>query len=563
MKKSFPGASSQYKVALKQAALVSGYGRDFSADYFMALNGFLSDNDTNSELDNVNKTLQGGSLISPDICVRLSIFPESFDGQTLKVKFANPLSDLEKEEISTSFATTQKLKRQSFGTEFIPADSVWIKNKISTLSKHAQVESKLKEIELNSGSGALMSDLFKEILSEAISIGASDIHIVRATNNEAYNYIAYRVNGELDLRYFDTEETIATLIRTIKSAAENMDISNNYRGEDGKYRFVYNNRKVDLRIIYQPLYSGERMVLRLADSKNLLPIKRLFPSFPEITERLLDITKIQGKEQGLVLVCGSTGHGKTTTLYAALREIDRTSYHVVTIEDPVEYELPLASQIQYNQSIHGDSMSPILRAVVREDPDVIMVGEIRDYDTLVLALQAAQSGHLVLASLHTNNVLQTLNRLLAMTPDGEKEKIADMILSILRCIIHQKLEKQCCPKCSIKTEITDENFKELMGVSHASKVVSGLNCDVCGGTGVVGRVAIPEALFIDGLEQTSNSVLEKYDRGIGLSSILGVKGVFYESREESVKKLIQLGQIDINAAARVLGMYVTSQEPTQ
>ncbi len=311
------------------------------------------------------------------------------------------------------------------------------------------------EAKLNNGAVPLLNDL----LEKASSLDASDIHIEPGGGSVR---VRYRVDGLLQPGITIHRSMQQQIISRIKILGE-MDISEQRLPQDGRTFVKVGNREFDLRISTVPAIHGEKAVIRLLDrKKTALPLEEL-----GIREEDLNYYKSQiEKPQGLILVCGPTGCGKTTTLYSSLEKINRDPLNIVTIEDPVEYQLPKINQIQVNFKT-GLTFAKGLRAILRQDPDVIMVGEIRDNETAVIAIQAAMTGHLVFSTLHTNDAASSVMRLMDMGIEPY------LISSTLKCVVSQRLVRKLCETCG------------------------GTGCKACSQSGYKGRIGVFEMLKID------------------------------------------------------------------
>ena len=319
------------------------------------------------------------------------------------------------------------------------------------------------------------------VIAQAVKDHASDIHL---EPEEDGMRIRLRVDGILQELKMLPKKIQNGVISRVKIMAK-MDIAENRKPQDGRIRLKMENKDLDLRASTFPTIHGENIVLRVLDkSAVLLGLREL--GF--LDDELQAFQKLITRPYGIVLVTGPTGSGKTSTLYAALSQINSVEKKIVTIEDPVEYELALIRQTQINPKA-GLTFATGLRSILRQDPDIIMVGEIRDRETADIAIQAALTGHLVFATLHTNDAPSTLSRLLDMG-------IEPFLLSTsLIGILAQRLVRTICFKCKEKVEpssamVTDFN---LEGVKF---IYRGKGCRECDGTGLKGRTAIVELLPI-------------------------------------------------------------------
>ena len=320
--------------------------------------------------------------------------------------------------------------------------------------------------------------IVNELLRDALARGASDIHL---DATEQGGRVRCRVDGVLgDVRDTDAA-THAAMIARCKVLAT-LDIAERRMPQDGRIQVVVAGHKVDVRIATLPTQHGERAVLRLLDtSAARLDLSALGLSDATLTA-LRDAVRMP---HGLILVTGPTGSGKTTTLYAAVSELDRERLNVVSVEDPVEYALDRVAQTQVNPRIEL-TFARALRSILRHDPDVIIVGEIRDRETAEIAIQASLTGHLVLASLHTNTAGAAITRLVDMGVEPF------LLASSLRGVLAQRLVRRLCVHCRKAHETTDAESKLLAahGISSISRLYEATGCDQCNNTGYRGRMGL-------------------------------------------------------------------------
>ena len=321
------------------------------------------------------------------------------------------------------------------------------------------------------------------IISASVDSGASDIHF---EPGEQSLHCRVRVDGLLqESRRFPKSSALQMLAR-IKILA-GLDIAEKRRPQDGRIRFAHNGRKVDIRVSVIPTAGGEKAVLRLLDKQQLrLQIDQLGFS----NEQLLLFQNKISLPNGIILVTGPTGSGKTTTLYAALQHLNKPGVNISTVEDPIEYEIPGVNQTHVRPDI-GVTFASLLRAMLRQDPNIIMIGEIRDQETLEIAIRASLTGHLVLSTVHTNSALATPARLIDMGAQSF------LLASTLRLIMAQRLLRRVCPNCST-ADIPKEQeaAAKVLGLSVSSGLRVGRGCDNCRHTGYKGRIVVAEFLDI-------------------------------------------------------------------
>ncbi len=334
--------------------------------------------------------------------------------------------------------------------------------------------------------------LVNAILTDAIKKGASDIHI------EPYEKTfraRFRIDGVLYEIMKPPYKLKNAITSRLKIMAE-LDIAERRLPQDGRIKLKLGNRReMDFRVSVLPGLFGEKVVLRLLDKSNLqTDMTKL--GFDEAQMKVF--SEAIDKPYGLVLVTGPTGSGKTTTLYSALSELNKTTVNISTAEDPVEFNLPGINQVQMHEDI-GLNFAAALRSFLRQDPDVIMVGEIRDYETAEIAIKASLTGHLVLSTLHTNDAPATINRLLNMGVEPF------LVASSINIVVAQRLARRICEHCKTPLQVSPEVLINV-GLSPAeakhTEVYYGTGCQKCSGTGYKGRIALYECMpMTEGLKE--------------------------------------------------------------
>jgi len=387
--------------------------------------------------------------------------------------------------------------------------------------------------------------LVNHIVSDAIEQDASDIHI---EPKEKVVTIRFRIDGVLR-NFLEVPKSVhSSLISRIKIIS-NLDIAETRKPQDGKAKIFVDDRDIDLRISILPTSFGEKVVVRILDKR------KASVSFEKMGIRGKNKDLIEqcfGFKQGMVLVTGPTGSGKSTTLYAALNRIRSTTNNILTIEDPIEYMMDGINQVQVNEKA-GVTFATALRSFLRQDPDVILVGEIRDSETAEIAVQAALTGHLVLSTLHTNDTFATITRLMDMGVDVYK------ISESLQAIIAQRLVQKLCPQCRTEAE-PDELERKLvpfmrrMGLEP--KFYRAKGCSRCGFTGYKGRIGVYEILTLDGeikdLIATNASIYE-------IRKVARKKG--FRNLYEDAVSLIAEGICDYQEVLRVINPDKENNEP--
>ena len=327
--------------------------------------------------------------------------------------------------------------------------------------------------------------LLRTLFEDAVQVGASDIHI---EPDEKVLRIRQRIDGVLHEQVMGEKRAAAALVSRLKLMS-GLDISEKRMPQDGRFNIKVRNRSIDVRLSTMPLQYGEAVVMRLLDqSGGILSLDQL--GMPE--DLLARFRRQVRRPHGMVLVTGPTGSGKTTTLYAALNELNQAEKKIITVEDPVEYRLPRINQVQINPRINL-SFAQVLRAGLRQDPDIIMVGEMRDQETAQIGLRAAMTGHMVLSTLHTNDAVSTSLRLLDMGAEGY------VVASALRGVLAQRLVRRLCESCVEDDPLDDAARSWLAGRPEAGATGfhRGNGCPRCNNTGYHGRVGVYELLEID------------------------------------------------------------------
>jgi type IV pilus assembly protein PilB len=341
---------------------------------------------------------------------------------------------------------------------------------------------------------APVTKLVNMLLVQAASEKASDIHLEA---EEKKSRVRYRIDGILHEITSPPAHLHPSLVSRIKIMAR-MDISETRVPQDGRFDFKYENRNIDVRVSSFPNIHGEAMVMRLLDKKAMiLSLNEL----GLVEENLKKFDKLINRPYGIVLVTGPTGSGKTTTLYATLLKIVTPERNFVTIEDPVEYEVAGVRQCQINPKA-GLVFANALRSILRQDPDVILVGEIRDTETAGVAIEAALTGHLVFSTLHTNDAPGALTRLTDMGVEPF------LISSATAGVVAQRLVRKICTNCKVEVEVPDElkkQFDALKGKNYA--FYHGKGCKACRGSGYKGRTGILEIMILN--DEIRNMIVNK------------------------------------------------------
>jgi type IV pilus assembly protein PilB len=380
------------------------------------------------------------------------------------------------------------------------------------------------------------------LISNAVREGASDIHI---EPKEKQTKIRYRIDGVLFEAMQAPPNMHPAVVSRIKIMS-NLDISERRLPQDGKISVMVGGRAIDLRISILPTTYGEKTVIRILDSKSISRGLENVGMEPDVCAVFKEQVALP---HGILLVTGPTGSGKSTTLYSALGEMDGERMNISTVEDPIEYELVTCNQVQVNEKT-GLTFAAALRSLLRQDPDIIMVGEIRDNETARIAVQAALTGHLVLSTLHTNDAATSVTRLVNIGIEPY------LIAASLNAAVAQRLVRRICPKCKEQYKVPDQMRKyfERAGL-NPNEIVHGAGCDSCRGSGYVGRAGIFELLVIDDRfrdmihEDTSVSNMRRAFRASGRDTLF----------DDGMKKVKQ-GVTTLEEVLRVTEVYGKSED---
>jgi type IV pilus assembly protein PilB len=445
------------------------------------------------DLKNTPVEPQAIELIQEKVARKHLIIPVAIDHRDLHIAMADPLSFEAFEDVR--FASGYTIK------PFIAprSDILWaidqhyhLGSSLSTIVQDIVDERQVEVVHDSLDSdGKDLDDLRKKseaapvirmvnlIVAEAVDQGASDIHV---EPTKTALQIRHRVDGLLRKTMDLPKWVQGAVVSRIKIMAR-MDIAEKRLPQDGRIGVRVGGRSLDLRVSTVPASYGEKVVIRILDSANAnIPLESIGFSPGELAK----MVEIISRPQGILLITGPTGSGKTTTLYGILNRIKSVEDNITTIEDPIEYELAGVNQVAVQEKI-GLSFAVMLRSMLRQDPDIIMLGEMRDLETATIAVQAALTGHLVLSTIHTNSSVATITRLRDLGVPSY------LVASTIVGIVAQRLVRKICPKCRVKTDPTERDILRL-GISPGVPVYHGAGCPECGGTGYKGRTGIYEIL---------------------------------------------------------------------
>jgi type II secretory ATPase GspE/PulE/Tfp pilus assembly ATPase PilB-like protein len=409
---------------------------------------------------------------------------------------------------------------------------------------------------LDTDNGLLLNQFQRDMLAEALQMRASDIHLVQDNNPDAPNWIKYRIDGDLIPMHLLPSEAMARLTTLLKRDA-GLNFGDRVTPKDGRFGFTWQGRAVDVRVAAGPqAQDGEKITLRLLDRAALKGFDELFRRHQDVGDYLSNLLSPEIKGGGgLILLSGPTGSGKTTTLYACVQQIDRRRRHVLTIEDPIEYELRYATQWQVRPGMHGGEFADLIRAAMRHDPDYIIIGEMRDSDTVETALRAAESGHTVISTVHADTALQTFERLKSLMPSDRERSSSFTLAQQVKAIMNQRLVRTLCQGCAHHTRIGDvlepDDIQGLMlSPDTPVRTHNGAGCDLCNRTGISGRTLLLDAMLITLGPSQRNAVYDALMSNV--NNMVGADGVIVHSRREGLIDLIVNGLIDPKAGLAYL-----------
>ena len=462
--------------------------------------------------------------ISDEIAKRYRVIPVQDEGLTLTIALADPL-DFESldslphvigRELSLVCVTQQDIQehlRQFYDTgEAASAAAA----EYSVTGGDAEAGP--------SGSDAPIIRLVMQLLTEAFRLRASDIHIEPL---ETSVRVRYRLDGKLVHVDTHPKKLLPAIIARLKVMSGTMSIAEKRLPQDGRIQLKMGDKEVDLRVSSVPSNHGESIVMRILDKTALLlglPELGFFSDDQQVFEGLL------GLPDGILLVTGPTGSGKTTTLYACLNVINKPDKKIITVEDPVEYELPGINQVMVKTDI-GMTFAAALRAMLRQAPNIIMIGEIRDAETANIAINASLTGHLVFSTLHTNDAPSAVARLADI---GVKPFL---IASAVRAVLAQRLVRKLCPICKAPAQLTDKEMRALSLDSSRmteATIFGPVGCEKCRGNGYKGRMGIFETFLIDDEVRTmintglTTTQLRRRARELGMRTL----------REDGIRKVL-------------------------
>lgn len=439
------------------------------------------------ELEKVAIDQDTAKSIPEALANKYELIPIAMDGDKIVVAMYNPLnlfalddvkfaSGHEVEPVIASKEDIRKAIDKLYTKQNTEKAAEDLSNEFGIPADQEQQEGLADEI-----NNAPAVRLVNSIISQAVKSRASDIHIEPFEN---YIKIRFRIDGQLQEIMRTPKQTASAIVTRIKIMAS-LNIAERRLPQDGRIMLTVDDKDVDLRISILPTVFGEKVVMRLLSRSNFLVSKDKLGLAPD---DIAKIDRIIGEPYGIILITGPTGSGKSTTLYTLLNELNTGDRNIITVEDPVEYMMEGINQVNVNTKI-GLTFASGLRSILRQDPDIIMIGEIRDNETAEIAIRAAITGHLVLSTLHTNDAPSAITRLVDM--DVEPFLVSSSLLAS----IAQRLVRRVCENCAYEYE-AGEHEKAILGINPEQKLMlkKGKGCNVCNNTGYYSRIAIYEIM---------------------------------------------------------------------
>lgn len=439
-------------------------------------------------LDMIHLNKNAVRTIPETLALKYNLIAIGYEENKIKVAMVDPLNLFAIDDVSIAtgrdvipFISSKESIQKAINTYY---SSEYVEKAAEELSKSSNKEKVVEDVEeLNDIKNAPVVKLIDSIVKNAVNANSSDIHIEPF---EKYIKIRYRIDGLLQEVLRTPKETMSSLIARIKIMA-NLDIAEKRIPQDGRIIIKINKNPIDLRVSILPTVFGEKVVIRILKKENFLLSKEKLGMTHEDMEKL---ERLIQSPYGIILVTGPTGSGKSTTLYTILGELNKTHSNIITIEDPVEYMMDGVNQVNVNIKA-GLTFASGLRAILRQDPDIVMIGEIRDSETAEISVRAAITGHLVLSTIHTNDAAASIIRLEDMGIEPY------LVAAALSGIIAQRLIKKVCPKCKEEYDAS-EYEKNVLGVDRNKeiKLSRGKGCNYCNNTGFSGRIGIYEIMEI-------------------------------------------------------------------
>ena len=547
-----------YELALAEQAMRRSNGRHLTIEEILRRNGFAADNKVRAKTKGSAKedlTMQSLRLyVSSANQAAMGLCLLEVRESILRIAVGDRVDDADLVRITGAL---QRANHEVSGVEI----ELWDRAELARLMREQSEMAGERLLRLLSGlakdpdDAMLVEQAVSDILAEALESRTSDVHL-SLQEDDARCWIRYRVDGDLVYKHLVPHRVMAPIVTRIKTDAK-MDAADRQHPQDGRLAFEWQGRMIDVRVAALPVApSGQKITMRLLDRENLRSFDELFMHAPQVADRLRKTVHGHTKDGGLIVVSGPTGSGKSTTLYGIIQEIDRAARAVYSVEAPVEYDMPLVDQTSVTDG-SANTIAEIIRALMRHDPDVIIVGEMRDSDTVEAALRATESGHLVITTVHSVDALHTLDRIDGFLSSAYRTSGLYILGHALIASLSQRLVKTVCPACHL-TDTAIHIFKEAdrcadIGISPDENLAlaNKEGCDLCNHTGFLGRTLALEAMFPPEDQASRRAITEMMVSNV-TSSIVDVPGTIYMPRRASIVDLVRRNAVDANMGASLL-----------
>ncbi len=544
----------------RERSLLADKGVSKSTDQLLDMAGAVSldQSEIDAEIEGVRMRATGDqlrSIIPVQSWLPMNIHLVNLQEGVLKIAPLEDLSDKQKENL-ISTAKRSGLFVERVETELRDrAELIKTLRAVNDLSAD-RTEKTLAQWIGDIDNGILLNRFERDMMAEALQMRASDIHLVHESTPDAPNWIKYRIDGDLIPVHLLPGEAMARLTTLLKRNA-GLNFGDRVTPKDGRFGFNWQGRSIDVRVAAGPQgQEGEKITMRLLDRAALKGFDELFRRHEDVGDYLANLLSPEIKGGGgLILLSGPTGSGKTTTLYACVQQIDRRRKHVLTIEDPIEYELRYATQWQVRANQKGGEFADLIRASMRHDPDYIVIGEMRDMDTVETALRAAESGHTVISTVHADTALQTFERMRSLMPSERERSSTYTLAQQVKAILNQRLVRTLCQGCA-HTQESKEVLEEAdlrqfdFDGSEKIKTHNSAGCELCNRTGILGRTLLLDAMLLTSGAGQRNAVYECLLSN--LNKLPEEEGIVVHTRREGLIDLVVTGMIDPIAAISYL-----------
>lgn len=488
-------------------------------------------------LDNVIIPEEVSSLISESVIEEYNIIPLKIENNFLLIGMSNPL------DYKAIYAVNNYTRMKIKTAVCLPSQLEVKKAELLNRNDHASVYDEAQEFvktQMKKNEETVSTEDQEDIenqpiikfvnnmISDAVSQRVSDIHIEPQENEMQ---IRFRIDGKL-IKYMDSSKELAPSVISRVKFISGMNIAEKRIPQDGRLHYTVNNQKVDMRVSSLPSVYGEKIVIRITTALGLKLDKNSIGFLPENLEKF---NRLLTSNRGIILLSGATGSGKSTTLYAALSDLNREDVNIVTVENPVEMVLPGITQVNINDKA-GLTFASVLRSILRQDPDIIMIGEIRDQETADIAARAAITGHLVLSTIHTFNAASSVVRLIDMGVEPY------MVSSSILGVIAQKLVRRLCPECKVAYTASEDELRLLdLPLNKKLTLYRASKCSACNNLGYKGRIAVHEVMTVT---RTIKNAIHQGKTTDEIDEIARKEGMI--SLRDNLKRLLYSGIISFD-----------------